>query len=160
MQDNYSRHSDQMESFVTEGTLRVTGVEKDSISKFSQSPPDPEVSSKTKRRQFSKAYKLHILDQWDKCTQSGQKAALLRREGLYTQTISNWLKQRKISKLKSSARPVNTSAFTKAEKQNLMRLELENEKLKKNLAHAEKIIDLQKKRAELLNLPPMPEDQK
>lgn len=136
----------------------MTGVEKESIFKLSNNPPDPEVSSKAKRRRFSKAYKLRILTQWKKCTQSGQKAALLRREGLYSKNVANWMNQLETGKLKSSAKPVNTSGFTQAEKQKLMRLELENEKLKRNLTHAEKIIDLQKKVAELLDLPPLQED--
>lgn len=68
------------------------------------------------------------------------------------------MNQLETGKLKSSAKPVNTSGFTQAEKQKLMRLELENEKLKRNLTHAEKIIDLQKKVAELLDLPPLQED--
>ena len=155
MQDTNNTARAQLESFATEGTRRVTGVAKDSSSNFLNNPPDPEVSPKPKRRRFSKAYKLRILDQWDKCSEPGEKAAILRREGLYSQCVSNWLEQRKIGKLNSSAKPVNTSAFTKAEKRKLMRLELENESLKANLTRAEKIIDLQKKIAELLDLPPI-----
>jgi|TARA_B100000959_G_scaffold188450_1_gene197089 transposase-like protein len=158
MQDKNKIARDELDSFGMEGTRRVTGVDKESSSKVTNNPPDPEVSSKAKRRRFSKAYKLRTLTQWDKCTQQGQKASLLRCEGLYSQTVTNWLKQRKTGKLKSSDKPVNTTGFTKAEKHKLMRLELENEKLKRNLAHAEKIINLQKKVAELLDLPPVQED--
>ena len=144
----------QPESFATEGTRRVTGVAKDSIS---ATPPDPEVPAKAQRRLFSKAYKLRVLDLWDKCTRSGDKSALLRREGLYSQTVLTWLKQRQSGVLTAATKPINTETFSPADKQKLMRLELENEKLKANLARAEKIIDLQKKIAELLDLPPLPE---
>ena len=157
MQELFRTASDPLDSFATEGTRRVTGVAKESSSNVANHTPDPEVSAKAKRRQFSKAYKLRILNQWDKCLQTGEKAALLRREGLYSQTVSTWLKQRKYGNLKTSNRPINANGFTPAEKKKLMCLELENEKLKANLARAEKIIDIQKKVAELLNLPPVPE---
>jgi len=160
MQDQNNTDREQFESFVTEGTRRVTEVKKDSNSKFlnSVTTPDPEVSPKAKRRRFSKAYKLRILDLWDKCSLPGEKATLLRREGLYSQSVSNWAKQRQSGKLKSNAKPINTNRFTPAEKQKLMRLELENEKLKRDLDRAEKIIDIQKKVAELLNPPTNPEE--
>jgi len=153
MQDiHHTQHSQQPDSFATEGTRRVTGVAKESGSNALKHTPNPEVSPNPQRRKFSKAYKLRILEQWDQCTQSGEKAALLRREGLYSQNIANWIKLRKNGKLKENTQPINTTAFSAAEKQKLMRLELENEKLKADLTRAEKILDIQKKVAELLNL--------
>lgn len=160
MEDQKQSRSNLLGYFATEGTRRVTEVAKEHSSNATVTPPDPEVPAKPERRQFSKNYKLRILQQWDRCAQPGEKAALLRREGLYSQTVANWLKQRQKGNLKATSKPVNTSGFTPAEKQKLMRLELENEKLKSKLVHAERIIDLQKKIAELMNLPPISEDEK
>ena len=42
---------------------------------------DPEVPEKAKRRRFSAEYKLRILEEADRCVDSGQIGELLRREG-------------------------------------------------------------------------------
>ena len=136
----------------TEGTRRVTGVDADTNA--SASPPDPEVSTKQIRRKFSKSYKLRILDQLDDCTGKGAKSALLRREGLYSQAVARWRKQRKEGKLSASPKAVSKAvAVENGYKRRLMELELENERLHKKLEHAQKIINIQKKVSELLQIP-------
>ena len=45
--------------------------------------PDPEVVAKPKRRRFTAAYRLRILEAADRCTEPGEVGRLLRREGLY-----------------------------------------------------------------------------
>lgn len=136
----------------TEGTRRVTRVDADTNA--SASPPDPEVSSKQTRRKFSKSYKLRLLDQLDKCSGKGEKSALLRREGLYSQAVARWRRQRKEGKLSSSLQAeAKVDAVENGYKRRLLELELENERLHKKLAQAEKIIDIQKKVAELLQIP-------
>ena len=136
----------------TEGTRRVTVVDADTTA--SASPPDPEVSSKQKRRHFSKSYKLRILDQLDNCTGKGEKSALLRREGLYSQAVARWRKQRKEGKFSASPQAVSFEEPVDAKyKKRLMELELENERLHKKLDQAQKIIDIQKKMSELLQIP-------
>jgi hypothetical protein len=50
--------------------------------------PDPQMTEKAKRRRFSKAYKLRIVDEADECTGRGELGALLRREGLYASTLA------------------------------------------------------------------------
>ena len=136
----------------TEGTRRVTVVDADTND--SVSPPDPEVSSKQTRRYFSKSYKLRILDQLDRCNGKGEKSALLRREGLYSQAVARWRKQRKEGKLTASPQAVSFQEPADAKyKKRLMELELENERLHKKLDQAQKIIDIQKKMSELLQIP-------
>jgi hypothetical protein len=44
--------------------------------------PDPEVRAVAKRRHFSPAYKLSVLEEADRCSNPGEIGALLRREGL------------------------------------------------------------------------------
>ena len=53
-----------------------------------------EVTEKAKRRQFSAAEKLRILQEADACTKAGEIGALLRREGLYSSHLVGWRKAR------------------------------------------------------------------
>ena len=56
--------------------------------------PDPEVLPKAERRRFNAEYKLRVLAEADRCSESGQIGALLRREGLYSSHLSKWSQQR------------------------------------------------------------------
>ena len=56
--------------------------------------PDPQVPERPRPpRQYSAAYKLRILAEYERLNKAGT-GALLRREGLYTSLISEWRKQR------------------------------------------------------------------
>lgn len=57
-------------------------------------PPPTEVVPKAKRRQFSAPYKLRILEEYERCNKPGERGALLRREGLYSSTLTTWRRQR------------------------------------------------------------------
>jgi hypothetical protein len=50
--------------------------------------PDPEVLAVAKRRQFTAAYKLSVLEEADRCANPGDIGALLRREGLYSSHLA------------------------------------------------------------------------
>jgi len=105
-------------------------------------PSDPQVkASGAPRRKFTKAYKLQILTSYDACSTTLERGALLRREGLYQWSISAWRSQLKINtdgkKVKSNDRRTDHMAR-------------EIEQLKKKLAQAQAVIDLQKKVSELL----------
>ena len=151
---------------VTEGARRATGV-----TPFGARPevsqimvPDPEVPEKKPRRKFTAKYKLSILEEVDKCNHPGQIGALLRREGLYSSSLTLWRKQRAQGLLDAlspqkrgrKAKPRNPLAAKVA------RLERDNERLKKKLKQAETIIEVQKKISEILgitqNLPDQGED--
>ena len=56
--------------------------------------PDPEVTMKAKRRTFSAAYKKKILAEVDAATGSGSIGEILRREGIYSSTLTSWRKER------------------------------------------------------------------
>ena len=60
-------------------------------------------SSQPKRRTFTAAYKLAMIEKYDAATEPGAKGALLRGEGLYDSHISYWRKARDSGALKSSA---------------------------------------------------------
>ena len=51
-------------------------------------------SSQPKRRTFTAAYKLAMIEKYDAATEPGAKGALLRGEGLYDSHISYWRKAR------------------------------------------------------------------
>jgi transposase-like protein len=111
--------------------------------------PDPQVVAKAERRQFSAEYKLRILTEADGCSERGEIGALLRREGLYSSHLEKWRKQRERGALaglggrKRGRKPDPQAA-------ELARLQRENEQLRSRLERAEKIIDVQKKLAQLL----------
>ncbi len=120
---------------------------------------DPEVPPKAKRRRFTAAYKQRIVDEADRCAGPGDVGALLRREGLYSSHLSDWRKQRAAGAAAglASQRPGRKRAQTAAEAE-VAQLRRENTTLKRQLAQAQKILDIQKKAAEILDitLPPQP----
>src|SRR5207237_10777499 len=56
-------------------------------------PAEPEVPERASRRVFSAQYKLRILAEYERRDRDG-RSALMRREGLYTSSISEWRRQR------------------------------------------------------------------
>lgn len=113
--------------------------------------PDPEVSERPQRRRFSAEEKLRILAECDKASQ-GEVAAILRREGIYSSMLANWRHQRKVGSLAglSTKRGPKTDPLV-AENAKLRR---QNEKLRKDLADARLVIDVQKKVSRLLQQDP------
>ena len=110
---------------------------------------DSEVQPMASRRYFKNGYKLKILDMIDNCQTKGEVGALLRREGLYSSTVSGWRKQRAQGKLGDTGdgQPMPEAAVRK-----IRELERENKKLRKKLACAEVALEIQKKISEMLNL--------
>jgi transposase len=95
------------------------------------------------RRSYDDAYKKRVLALLDACTNGAERSALLRREGLYYSRICAWRKEELQGKLK------NKSGKNKPRTDHLT---AEIVQLKKKLAQAEAIIDLQKKVSELFGL--------
>lgn len=110
-----------------------------------------EVESKPKRRRFSKEYKLSILERADRCSGSGEVGKLLRQEGLYSSHLSMWRALRQAGTLNALGRKRGPTPATSTQLEN-DRLTREVERLRKKLAHAEKIIDVQKKLSEVLGI--------
>jgi len=121
---------------------------------FDSSPPDPEVPEKMLRRKFTAKYKLQILAEADTCTQPGQLGALLRREGLYSSSLTTWRRQRKKGILKAMT---PKKRGRKQKKKNplakqVVQLEKDNRRLQQKLKQAELIIEAQKKMSEILGI--------
>jgi transposase-like protein len=92
-------------------------------------------SSQPKRRTFTAAYKLAMIEKYDAATEPGAKGALLRGEGLYDSHISYWRKARESGTLKSPS--AAASAVPAVAHKGRPAGEAENERLRKRLAKAE-----------------------
>jgi hypothetical protein len=116
-------------------------------------PTDTQVKPKrpyTPRRRFDVAYKQRILLAYNACGNASERGALLRREGLYHARIAAWrndLAGDRFNNKKHASAKLRTD-----------RLAREVEQLKKKLAQAEAIIDLQKKVSELLGTHILPHE--
>jgi transposase len=110
-------------------------------------------TEKPQRRRFSPADKLRIVREADGLP-AGTIGAFLRREGIYSSQLYAWRKQRDAGQL--DPRAVRKRARSKSESQVLTRrvseLERENRKLRRKLARAELISDIQKKFAGLMGI--------
>jgi transposase len=100
------------------------------------------------RRTFSDREKLRILDAADRCTQPGELGLLLRREGLYSSHLTSWRRwRRRAFPQHPQSRTPPTEGDLRHERD---RLERENARLRLKLDHAEKLLALQKKFADLM----------
>lgn len=113
--------------------------------------PDPEVTASTSRRRFTTAYKQRILREAEACRGTGQIAALLRREGLYSSHLAAWRKQLTDDPKRRGRKPTDPALAAQIEQ--VRKLQKENAQLGRRLAQAEAIIDIQKKVAALLGIP-------
>lgn len=118
------------------------------------SAASPELSPRPQRRTFSAAAKLRILAETDRAADTGGIAAILRREGLYSSTLTDWRRQRDagaFEALKPQRRGPRPEVAKPAA--DLDQLRRENARLRQRLEHAEAIIEIQKKVAALLAMP-------
>jgi transposase len=109
--------------------------------------PDPEVAPRAKRRTYTAAYKLRILQEADLCDEPGQIGALLRREGLYSSHLTTWRRQRAAGHLEALS---GKKRGRKAQDAEAAALRQENQRLRAQLEQAELIIAAQKKLAQAL----------
>ena len=106
------------------------------------SPPLPgsEVPAKAIRRRFTAADKARILDAYEAASPI-ERAAICRRENIYSSLLTNWRKQRVAGKplaLRRGPKP-------NPEATELARLQKRNADLERKLAKAEQVIDIQGK---------------
>jgi transposase len=114
---------------------------------------ETEVVQNAKRRRFTAEYKVNILRLADECREPGSLGALLRKEGLYSSTLTLWRKQREkgaLTGLGGSKR--GRKVLDRAVVEN-RKLAKENQHLRKRLERAELIIDVQKKVSQLIGIP-------
>jgi transposase-like protein len=137
------------------GTVRPTT--------FGSAPvPDPEVVERPDRRTFTAEFKQRILAEADACAGTGEIGAMLRRHGLYSSHLTSWRRQRDegtiagLAPRKRGRRPTPKNPLA----DQVAHLERENKRLLARAERAERLVELQKKVAELLGdpLPPPPNE--
>ena len=111
--------------------------------------PDLEVRAYQPPRRYSTAYKQRILAEYEQLDKEG-KGALLRREGLYTQLISVWRKQRDTGAAEALDRPAGRPKADPRDRE-LARLRAEKDRLETELATARSVIEVQGKLSALLD---------
>ena len=121
--------------------------------------PNPEVPSLPRRRQFDAEFKRRALAEAD-AAEPGELGAVLRRYGLYSSHLTTWRRQRDEGALtgltpRKRGRKAPASNPLAAE---VARLTRENQKLLARAERTERLLELQKKVAELFGetLPPVP----
>jgi transposase len=122
---------------------------------------ETEVTPKAKRRRFSAQEKLRILRLVEACTQAGEVGALLRREGLYSSHLTDWRRARGAGELDAlTPKKRGRKALTPnpLEKE-LTQLRRELAKAEARAKHAEALVELQKKVADLLGIQLPKEDE-
>lgn len=100
------------------------------------------------RRRFGDQQKLRILDAADRATEPGALGELLRKEGIYSSHLACWRRWRRMAypDHEQSKKPPTDSQ----QRHEVARLERENARLRLKLEHAEKLLALQKRLADLM----------
>jgi len=113
-----------------------------------------EVVPHARRRHFSNADKRRILAAADRCTKPGEIGALMRREGVYSSSLSTWRRQREVADLAALAPQKRGPKIDPARLDALQIAQLtrERDKLRVQLDKANLVIAVQKKVAALLAL--------
>lgn len=111
---------------------------------------DTGVSAHPSRRRFTAAYKRSILRDAARCTQPGDLAALLRREGLYSSHLAAWRAAERRGELSGPTRRRGPAATPVApQTKRVAELERQLAKATARAERAEGLVALQKKVAEL-----------
>ena len=128
------------------GLARIMdGAERSERSERRDSPSGGAVevlAAVTPGRRHTAEYKLKVLEEMDRCREPGQRAAIARREGLYSPTIKKWKEWREQMRCQQKT--------GKSLPEQLRELERENERLRLKLKKAEGLVELQKKAFALL----------
>ncbi|HET9656918.1 MAG TPA: hypothetical protein VFP72_16320, partial [Kineosporiaceae bacterium] len=87
-------------------------------------PEDADPAPRPTRRAFSPEYKLAIVTEYEQAP-NGQKSAILRREGLYSSHIIEWMRARDAGVLTASATTPQSTKPGRPAKKTAEQLELE-----------------------------------
>jgi transposase-like protein len=134
--------------------MRLPGTTRNDLPSPAQAnhyPANPEVFERPRRRRFTAAYKLRIVQEADAAAEFRQVGALLRREGLYSSQLAGWRRSRDVGALSALGQPRGRKPADPAQADRA-RLQRENAQLTRRLAIAEEIIAVQKKVSALLGI--------
>ncbi len=139
----------------SQGARRATEDAPGSAAQDARPGAHSEVVVRAQRRKFSNADKRRILEAADRCTKPGEVGALMRREGVYSSSLSTWRRQRETADLAALAPQKRGPKVdpNRAETLHIAQLTRERDSLKSRLDKALLVIDVQKKLAALLGSP-------
>lgn len=137
-----------------QGARRATGDAGESAAPAGPRGADTEVVPRARRRHFTNADKRRILEAADRCTRPGEIGALMRREGVYSSSLSTWRRQREAADLGALAPQKRGPKADpgRADALHIAQLTRDNDKLKGRLDKALLVIEVQKKVGALLAL--------
>ena len=107
---------------------------------------DSEVRPRGKHRTFTAEQKARILAEYEAAQTALERAALMRREGVYSSLLSNWRKQLAEGAVPKRGRP------HQPETAELTRLRKDNERLRRRLEKSERTVDALGKAHALLQM--------
>lgn len=143
-----------VDSGALKGALRATEDAPESVPETPPLARNTEVVPRARRRTFTKADKRRILKEADQCTQPGELGALMRREGVYSSSLSTWRRQLEAAELDAMSPKKRGPKADPAriEAQQIALLTRERDKLRVELDKAQLVIEVQKKLTALLDL--------
>ena len=142
------------DSLASQGARRATEDASESAPPSMSTGRDSEVVPRARRRTFTNADKRRILKAADGCTQPGEIGALMRREGVYSSSLSTWRRQRDAADLAALA-PQKRGPKANVCRLDALRIEQltrERDGLQSQLDKAQLVIEVQKKVTALLGL--------
>lgn len=118
-----------------------------------------EVNVDRRKKRYSLAFKRRLLDEADRCQAPGELGALLRREGLYFSTLSDFRKQKARGDFDDKPTPpAPKEVVAPAVVKELAASQREVRRLKRELDCATALLELQKKVSEILGLAMAPKE--
>lgn len=142
------------DSGALQGARRATEDAPESAPAIPPLASDTEVVPRARRRTFTKADKRRILHEADQCTKPGQLGALMRREAVYSSSLSTWRRQLEAADVQALAPKKRGPKADPAriDAQQIAQLTRERDKLLIELSKANLVIEVQKKVTALLDL--------
>ena len=108
---------------------------------------EPDPAARARRRSFTAQYKARVLAEYDALPDySGERGALVRREGLYSSHIAEWRKARDAAGF-DALEPKARRAKRSAEQIELEKLRRRNERLEAELARTKLALEITGKAA-------------
>lgn len=115
------------------------------------SPESVDPAPRPVRRSFTAAYRARVVAEYE-AAPHGSKAAVLRREGLYQSQIREWTQARDAVARGQTARrrPHRPAQGSAGGKDDLVRLRAENQRLARELAKSQAVVEIMGKLQGLL----------
>lgn len=112
---------------------------------------ETEVLAQAKRRTFTAKYKRRVLKEVDACKKLGDIGALLRREGLYSSHLVAWRRARDRGELATTKKRGPEATKPDLRDKQLVELGRQLRKANARADRAEKMLEIQKKVAQLMD---------